>query len=599
MSVPSPVTSVKQLSISFSVSVNNSPIKDANAVLSIQVYHEVNRISYAEVVLVGDSVTSDKLPLTDGDDFVPGNTIDIAVAFGDNPKSSIFTGVIVKHGIEVNTSSTFNLKLLCKHAAVAMTFNKKEALFTSQTDSAVIQSIVNEYKLACSVDNTSAEQEGLFQKAGTDWDFVLARAEVNGFIVTMDGGKIKIGKPVLRSAPVLRVAMGESIVAFNAELNAERQPTDLDISAWDIQKQALNVKSAAEPYLNKQGAVSAKALSDKLQQSKLSVTANIPLDDASLQKWANAALLRMRLSAFKGQVTFVGNALVKTGDIILLEGVGKKFNGNAFVSAITHSLEKGTWRTTARFGLENKPISEKANFSYLSAVGQLPAIQGLQVGTVKKLSGDPLSQSRIQVQIPSGATSSEGIWVRVANFYATSGAGSFFMPETGDEVVVGFLENDPRYPVMLGALYSSAKKPAVTAEDEKNNTKSIVTREKMKINFDEEKKVITVETPGNNSIVISDDKKSITLKDQNGNTVTLDSSGITLESAKDINVKATGSCTIEANGAINIKSQQDVKTAGLNINNQAQMSFEAKANISAELSASAQTTVKGGIVMIN
>jgi len=599
MPAPSPVSGVKQLSISYSIMVNGSAVKDTNAVLAIQVYHEINRISYAEVVLVGDSVTSDKLPLTDGNDFLPGNTITISAAYGDNSKLTIFDGVIVKHGIDVNPSSTFNLKLLCKHNAVSMTFNKTEALFASQTDSDVIQSICGKYGLSCTVDSTSAQMEALFQKSASDWDFVLARAEVNGFVVTMDGDKMKIGKPVLSGDPVLRIAMGESIISFNAELNAERQPTALDISAWSIQQQKLSAKSAQEPSVNTQGNVSAKTLSGKLQQSKLNITANIPLDDGSLQQWANAALLRMRLSAFKGQVTFIGNASLKTGDLIVLEGVGKKFNGNAFVSAVTHSIEKGTWRTTAKFGLENKPISEKLNFSYQPAIGQLPAIQGLQVGTVQKLSGDPLSQSRIQVKIPSGATASDGIWVRVANFYGTSNAGSFFMPEKDDEVVIGFLENDPRYPVMLGSLYSSVKKPAVTAADEKNNTKSIVTREKLKINFDEEKKIITVTTPGNNSIVLSDDAKSITLKDQNGNTVTLDSNGITLKSASDINLKATGSCNIEATGAVSIKSQQDVKVAGLNISNQAQMSFEAKGNINAELSASAQTTVKGGIVMIN
>lgn len=599
MPASSPVAGLKQLSISFSITVNGAPIKDSNAVTAINVFHEVNRISYAEVVVVGDSVTSDKLPITDGNDFLPGNNIVISVAYGDNTKVPIFTGVIVKHGIEVNPSSTFNLKLLCKHTAVSMTFNKKEALFTSKTDSDVIQSICGNYGLSCTVDSTSAQLEAMFQKSGTDWDFVLARAEVNGFIITMDGDKMKIGKPVFTGEPVLRIAMGESIIAFSAELNAEKQPPGLDISGWNIQQQALSVKTAKEPAVNAQGNVSAKTLSGKLQQSNFSITANIPLDDGSLQQWADAALLRMRLSAFKGQVTFIGNASVKTGDIILLQGVGQKFNGNAFVAGVTHSLEKGRWRTTVKFGLENKPISAKADFSYSPAIGQLPAIQGLQVGTVKKLSGDPQNQSRIQVQIPSGATDADGIWVRVSNFYATSNAGAFFMPEVGDEVVIGFLENDPRYPVMLGALYSSVKKAAVTVSDEKNNTKSIVTREKLTINFDEEKKVITVTTPGKNSIELSDDGKSITLKDQNSNTVTLDSNGITLKSASDINIKATGACNIEATGAISIKSQQDVKTAGLNISNQAQMNFEAKGNVNAELSASVQTTVKGAMVMIN
>ena len=35
--------------------------------------------------------------------------------------------------------------------------------------------------------------------------------------------------------------------------------------------------------------------------------------------------------------------------------------------------------------------------------------------------------------------------------------GTFFRPEIGDEVVVGFLNDDPRHPVILGMCHSSAK----------------------------------------------------------------------------------------------------------------------------------------------
>ena len=67
---------------------------------------------------------------------------------------------------------------------------------------------------------------------------------------------------------------------------------------------------------------------------------------------------------------------------------------------------------------------------------------------------------------------------------------------------------------------------------QKNNTKAIVTREKMRIEFNEEKKVITISTPGKNTVEISDDDKHIKLTDQNKNEIVMNSSGISLSSAK-------------------------------------------------------------------
>ena len=111
--------------------------------------------------------------------------------------------------------------------------------------------------------------------------------------------------------------------------------------------------------------------------------------------------------------------------------------------------------------------------------------------------------------------------------------------------------------------------------------------------------MITITTPGNNKVVISDDGKSILLQDQNSNKVELNSSGITLDSPKDIKLTAKGGITLDAVNAISFTSKADVKSAGLNISNEAQVGFTAKGNASAELSAAGQTVVKGAMVMIN
>jgi uncharacterized protein involved in type VI secretion and phage assembly len=226
------------------------------------------------------------------------------------------------------------------------------------------------------------------------------------------------------------------------------------------------------------------------------------------------------------------------------------------------------------------------------------AAGGMVIGKVRQLSNDPLNENRILVQLPWPDGSTKELWARVATLYATQGAGSFFLPEAGDEVVVGFFNQDLNCPVILGSLIGSKQTPAY-ARTEQNPKKAIVTREKLKIEFVEEKKIISIETPGNNQLVISDEGKSIKLSDQNGNMLSLDSNGITLSSAKDIILKSKGNVIIDSVSNVNIGSKSDIVLNGLNVKATAQVGFTGKGNATAELSASGTTTVKGALIMIN
>ena len=163
---------------------------------------------------------------------------------------------------------------------------------------------------------------------------------------------------------------------------------------------------------------------------------------------------------------------------------------------------------------------------------------------------------------------------------------------------MGYFNNDPGHPVILGSLYSSKRKSPQELTQE-NNIKAIVTRSKLKIEFEEDKKIITVETPAGNKIVISDDDKSILIEDQTNNTVKLGTDGISLDSPKDITINAKGKITIDAVGEIGVSSKADVTIEGLNVNAKANVGFVGKGSATAELSASGNTTVKGAMVMIN
>jgi uncharacterized protein involved in type VI secretion and phage assembly len=232
-----------------------------------------------------------------------------------------------------------------------------------------------------------------------------------------------------------------------------------------------------------------------------------------------------------------------------------------------------------------------------SASGMIPGIKGLQTAIVKKIHEDKDGQHRIQISYPTIEKDNLGVWARLSTFYASKDAGAFFVPEINDEVIIGFINEDPQQPIILGSVYSSKNTPSFTSE-EKNKIKALVTKSKMMISFDEEKKIITVETPGKNTIVMDDDQKSITLTDMNSNKVEMTKDGMTFTCSKDFTVKAQGKINLEAQADVIVKATGDFKGDGMNVAMKGSVKFAAE-GAQAELKGSGQTTIKGGVVMIN
>jgi uncharacterized protein involved in type VI secretion and phage assembly len=305
------------------------------------------------------------------------------------------------------------------------------------------------------------------------------------------------------------------------------------------------------------------------------------------------------MSRFSGTVAVPGNAGLKPGTQIELKGLGARFNGNAWIAGVRHAVEGGDWRTTLEFGLAPDWFAEaNRDVSPAPAAAQRPGVSGLEIATVLKTDADPDGERRVQVSMPLRKDGAQGAWVRIASPFASNGFGMEFLPEVGDEVVLGFLSGDPDSAILLGSLHSSAR-AAPVVPDEKNTLKTIVTRAQHKLTFDDEKKIITVETPGGHTLVLSDEDKSITLTDSNENKIEMAEGGISLTSPKDIKMTATGSVAISGKAGVTVSSDADVKISGMNVSAEAEIAMTAKGNASAELSASGETTVKGAMVMIN
>lgn len=168
---------------------------------------------------------------------------------------------------------------------------------------------------------------------------------------------------------------------------------------------------------------------------------------------------------------------------------------------------------------------------------------------------DEQKLGRIRVQFPWQKVQDDKMmspWLRIAVPYAGNIKGHQFIPEIGEEVMVGFEMDNAERPYIIGALYNGGKgkldEEWAASKEEKgttNNIKAIRTRNGHTILFNDR---------GDAGLIEIYDNKNNTFHI----TLSADDKKITIYSAGDIEINADGSISMTAKDNVNIKANSNV-----------------------------------------
>lgn len=566
----------------YKVLIGGQEANSAYGLMGITVSKKANRINEAQLVYLDGDVSTETFEVSDGDDFIPGMEIEITAGY-HGEEESIFKGIVVKQGIKITAQGDSVLIVTAKHKVFMAAVKRNNRVFEDCLDSDAIDEIFSDYDIDKDVEATDVTHEHLVQFNASDWDFAVMRAEMNGQLVLSGTEKIWVKKPDTSVEKKLALFYGTSLLEFEAEMDARNTFSTYKVKSWSAADGQPQEEEKATVSLTEEGNLSADDMASSISSAEQSIFYGGFLEPGEMTKLANSKELRKKLSKIRGRAKCIGIADLNPGDVIELNGVGDRYNGKAFVGGVRHFIGDGKWETDIEFGLDPKIHAQVFDdITDKPAAGLLPAVNGLQIGVVAQLENDPKGENRILVKIPMVNEQNGAVWARVSSLDAGKDRGAFFLPEMGDEVILGFLNDDPRNAVVLGMLNSS-KLPAPLQAKDSNPQRGFVTREKMKFLFDDEKKVISIETAAGNKITISEEDKAISIVDQNSNSWKMDSDGISIESSKDFKVKATG----------------DIKLEGINVELKASANLKAEGSGGAAFKSSGITEVKGSMVNIN
>ena len=158
---------------------------------------------------------------------------------------------------------------------------------------------------------------------------------------------------------------------------------------------------------------------------------------------------------------------------------------------------------------------------------------------------DPEGLGRVKISLPwspDTAGARYETWARLATFMAGNNRGSWFIPDVDDEVLIVFEGGDPRRPYVIGSLWNGKDSPPESMDGAGKNFKKVLrSRNGVKLTMDDNdgREQFILETPGGQKVTLKDGPGAVEIVDSNGNSIKLETSGITITASAKVTVNAS------------------------------------------------------------
>ena len=466
-----------------------------------------------------------------------GRLVIIDIQHGnDNASAYVFKGVITQISQSGKEGRHGYLILKGSSPTIMLERGRRMDIYSDMTlhniFSKLIDGVYTDYMK--NVNNPTYENkvDFLMQYNETDWAFLQRIAYLYGENLYYSGSEILFGN----------YREWESV-----KLTYDKEITDIQFTSKMLPNSSISYQ-----YIADQDTLIEKQSPDKIENSNSFLDKTAEQNRALTVEKPAKAMISAPINSKSELDELVKRDKTRTAaQTIVITGKAKTYEASigrlitiSMPDNISNRKELGTYRvikSVHRIDENNRYINE---FEAVPASLQTMPVAEPQMPVVDSILGkvtsneDPKGLGRVLVDFPF-ANQYNKTWIRVM----TPGAGSseevstnrgmIFIPEKGDQVMVGFEHNDSGKPFVMGSMFHGKN---TTGGGIDNHIKTVITRSGHTLEFDDSKSAL-----------------GITIKDKKGNFIHLDTNGKSIEitapqklvfNSKDIEMNATNNLNI-------------------------------------------------------
>lgn len=546
-------------------------------VLEVDVYEEINK--HGRLTLLVQNWNADERAVrhSDAGPFEPGADIEIALGYHSD-LATVFAGVICSLTAHFPATSRPTLRIEARSKSILMEHPTRSRQLDESSDSDVANAVAADYALTVDAAD-GVTRPAVVSDRISDWDFLKARAQELGWVTYVRADTLVLRPPasddseveLIYTRSLIELHLTQDITraidsavgvswdtSYLEAVEAEQGATSADVKVGSRASHDAAVGQAGWPLRTQRSESPAEGASDAADARAV-----------GLQRWS-------ALEHYYGTAVAAGNPAIRCDQWLTITGVGTRLSGPHYVSAARHRLSSAGYLTEVQLGLppQLRPAVDRRVMS-----------GALSVATVESLD-DPESANRVKIRLPWREDNGDGVWARVAALDAGDGFGTVFIPQTGQEVLVGFVDGASQHPVVLGSLYNGKQAPPITVDPGANAIRAIVTPGGHTLTLDDDTPTFTLTSGKGNSVVLDDSASSIVLTHKDsGNALTVSADGIEFNAAQgDIVLKAAAG---------------SIKLDAVKIEGKASGPSKLESSATFDLSASGPLGLKGALVNIN
>ncbi|WP_281980059.1 type VI secretion system Vgr family protein [Tenacibaculum mesophilum] len=382
-----------------------------------------------------------------------------------------------------------------------------------------------------------------------------------------DGQKLLFGKPSSQKAAI-ELIYGKDLPSLH--IGIETKPNNFSAFSYNSlldEKHSEKVKGNVKG-LNELGAHSFKASKDVFKLASNQHLNGVFNDKSKIEK----AIEALRSSKMANSHVIKGKSnkqSLTVGSIIKVLATGfkdgegakeQKPYGEYIITEIEHEAFKD--------GYENSFTAIASSVEVLSTNFEVNfPIAEPQLATVVS-NKDPENKGRVQVKFQWQVDNMKSSWIPVLtpdggkSDQVNVNRGFVFVPEEGDQVMIGFRYNTPNRPFVMGSFFNG--KTGAGGSDN-NKIKSITTRSGSTITFDDDegKGKITVSDPSGSTVTLNGDE---TISISAPKSITLSSEEIKIEASKSVTIDGKDEVSVnskkivqEGSDLVEIKTKSNLK----------------------------------------
>lgn len=544
------------------------------SIIEVRVDDRINqgaslRISLSDKYDLG----SQKYKLLDSDYFRIGSKISVKMGY-ENKQHIMFVGFITKLEPSFFSKTPPTLDI----SAMDLTYNflkKKtpEKTFINAKYSDIARELAQSAGLAFDVEDTYESIPRLYKENNVSYyEFLEEICRKIGFNIWIKEYKLSFKKPEHSKQEILVLQLGRDIISFQPSFKATNLYKEVIVKGQDPANPSRTIigKARTGTETNRiPGERSGSEIAAVQPNSQPKVISDITLySEMHANTVAQAELDRANNGMFEGTAECIGIPIIRVGENIIIEKIGKRFSRKYNITGTTHTINNNGYRTSFKVGGDVSGILHAITGGEEKKESR--AGSGVYTGIVSN-NQDPDEMGRIKIKYPWRSEDDESNWIRTSTVMSGDDQGVWFLPEVGDEVLIVFGGGDINRPYVIGSLWNKNANPPESNSDGSNNIRKIKSRSGHEIIFDdnnkEKKEKLEIHTNSGHKIVLDDSQgeEKIEIKDKTEkNRILFDSvkNSINIESSMELKLKAD-KVEIEGTSTLTLSSKALLTIEGL------------------------------------